>query len=219
MNEESVINTYRYSDFNQQELVKKYDNWYKRNRFAYLSEVNVIKKVIPRGLGLEIGVGTGRFASALNIFYGIDLANESLKLAYRRGVKVTLAIGEYLPFRDEIFDYVLMVITLSFFQDPKQALSEVNRILKKKGKIIIGMVDKNSFLGELYQKKKAEGYPFYREATLFSPPEVINFLKECDFKDFGIYQTIFQMPKKLKSIQQPMKGYGKGGFVVIDAKK
>jgi len=29
----------------------------------------------------------------------------------------------------------------------------------------------------------------------------------------------FQSPKDLKNIQQPIKGYGKGGFVVIDAKK
>lgn len=218
MNEVKSGNTYRYSDFN--EFVNRYDNWYERNRFAYLSEVDAIKKIIPKGgLGLEIGAGTGRFASALRVPYGIDPAKESLKLAYKLGVKTILAIGEYLPFKDEIFDYVLMVITLSFLQDPKQALSEANRVLKEKGQIIIGMVDKNSFLGELYQKKKAEGYTFYREATLFSPPEVIDFLKACDFKVFGIYQTIFQMPKKLKNIQQPMKGYGKGGFVVIDAKK
>jgi len=215
-----VVNTYRYSDFNKQELTKKYDNWYERNKFAYLSEVNIIEKLIPKNeLGLEVGVGTGRFASVLKVPYGIDPAKESLKIAYQRGVKVISATGEHLPFKDKTFHYLLMIITLSFLQDPKQALSEANRVLKEKGQIIIGMVDKNSFLGKLYQKKKIEGYPFYREATLFSPSEVIDFLKEYDFKDFGIYQTIFQMPKKLKSIQQPMKGYGKGGFVVIDAKK
>ena len=65
-------NNFRYPDFNKQELVKKYDNWYNRNRFAYISEINAIKKINPKGLGLEIGVGTGRFASKLNFSYGID---------------------------------------------------------------------------------------------------------------------------------------------------
>jgi len=212
-------NNFRYSDFNKQELVEKYDGWYKRNRFAYISEINVIKKIMPKGLGLEVGVGTGRFASVLNVLCGIDPAKESLKLAHQRGVKVVSAIGEHLPFNNETFDYVLMVITLSFLQDPKRALHEANRVLKQKRKIIIGMVDKNSFLGELYQKKGAEGHPFYRYANLFSPDEVINLLNESKFKNFKVYQTIFQLPKNLKNIEQPIEGYGKGGFVVIGAEK
>ena len=216
MNEKSA---YRYSDFNEQELVKKYDNWYERNRFAYLSEINSIKKIIPKGMGLEVGVGTGRFASTLNIPYGIDPAKQSLKIARQRGIEVALATGENLPFKDGIFDYLLMVITLSFLYNPKQALLEAKRVLRREGRVIIGMVDKNSFLGELYQKKKVDGYPFYREATLFSPSDVVNFLEEADFKILEIYQTIFQLPNELKNVQQPMKGYGEGGFVVIDAEK
>ena len=39
---------------------KKYGAWYDKNKFAYLSEVEVVKKVLPqRGKGLEIGVGKG----------------------------------------------------------------------------------------------------------------------------------------------------------------
>jgi len=219
MNEKNVINTYRYSDFNKEELVKKYDNWYKRNRFAYISEINAIKKRMPKGLGLEVGVGTGRFASVLNVHFGIDPARQTLKIAHQRGVKVALAVGENLPFKDEIFDYLMMIISLSFLKNPKRALLEANRVLRQEGKIIIGMVDKNSFLGKLYQKKRVKGYPFYRKATLFSPSEVINFLEEADFKILEIYQTIFQLLNELKNIQQPIKGYGKGGFVVIDAEK
>jgi ubiquinone/menaquinone biosynthesis C-methylase UbiE len=42
---------------------KEYDEWYEKNKLAYLSEVAALKKVIPKGKkGLEIGVGTGRFA-------------------------------------------------------------------------------------------------------------------------------------------------------------
>jgi len=52
---------------------KKYDAWYEKNKFAYLSEIGALKKVVPnKGEGLEIGVGTGRFASRLGIKYGAD---------------------------------------------------------------------------------------------------------------------------------------------------
>ncbi len=45
---------------------KKYDAWYDRNKFAYLSELEAIKRVLPeKGYGVEIGVGSGRFAAPL----------------------------------------------------------------------------------------------------------------------------------------------------------
>jgi len=219
MNEES-INTFIHSVFNTQKLVRRYDNWYEKYKFAYLSEINAIEKIIPKKVsGLEVGVGTGRFASVLNVPFGIDPAKESLKISHQRGVEVALAVGENLPFKNEIFDYLLMVISLSFLHDPRKALLEAKRVLKQKGEIIIGIVDKNGFLGKLYQKKKAEGHPFYREAILFSPSEVIDFLEEADFKILEIYQTIFRLPNELKNVQQPKKGYGDGAFVIISAKK
>ncbi|PIW33718.1 MAG: SAM-dependent methyltransferase, partial [bacterium (Candidatus Ratteibacteria) CG15_BIG_FIL_POST_REV_8_21_14_020_41_12] len=59
---------------------KRYDAWYDNYRFAYLSEVEAIKKVLPRkGKGLEVGVGTGRFASVLGIHYGIDPSVKMVK--------------------------------------------------------------------------------------------------------------------------------------------
>ena len=78
---------------------KKYDIWYDRNKFAYLSELEAIKKVIPSvGRGLEIGVGTGRFAAALNITIGIDPSHNMIEIASRRGVNVRWGFGEDLPF-------------------------------------------------------------------------------------------------------------------------
>jgi len=209
----------RHSDFN--EYVDRYDQWYERNRLAYLSEVSALKHLMPKkGLGLEIGVGTGRFASVLDTHFGIDLAERGLKIAKTRGIIVSLATGEFLPFKDESFDYVLMVITLSFFKNSKRALTEVYRIINHKGRFIIGFVDKNSFLGKLYKERKAKDHPFFREVKdFFSPQDIINLLTECRFKNFEIYQTIFKLPENIQVIQDAIEGHGKGGFVVIGANK
>ncbi len=60
---------------------KKYDAWYKENKFAYLSELEAIRKVLPKkGKGLEIGVGTGRFAAPLGIKFGIDPSEDMIQL-------------------------------------------------------------------------------------------------------------------------------------------
>ena len=39
-------------------FVREYDHWFVENSFAYLSEVEAIRRVIPdTGLGVEIGAG------------------------------------------------------------------------------------------------------------------------------------------------------------------
>ncbi|MDI6850734.1 MAG: hypothetical protein QMD82_02195 [bacterium] len=48
------------------------DQWYERNYYLFQSEVKALKKVVPDGIGLEVGVGTGRFAKELGIEFGVD---------------------------------------------------------------------------------------------------------------------------------------------------
>lgn len=196
---------------------KRYDSWYDRNRYAYLSELEAIKKVLPKkGKGLEIGVGTGRFAVPLGIKVGIDPAKNMVEIARKRGVKAGLGSGERIPFKNGTFDYVAIIITLSFVQNPKRVLKEVERVLKKNGKAVIGIIDKDSFLGKSYKGRKGV---FYKEANFFSVDEVIELLKTLGFNRFSYYQTIFRLPEKIDTIEKPKRGFGKGGFVVIRAKR
>ena len=196
---------------------KKYDAWYDRNKFAYLSEIKAIKKVLPKsGKGLEIGVGTGRFAVPLGIRMGIDPSHAMIELARERGVNARWDFGEDLPFLENTFDYAAIIITLCFVQDPLKVLKESRRVLKKNGKIIIGIIDKNSFLGKYYKKKRSI---FYKEANFFSIVEIVDLLKDAGFSEFSYYQTLYKLPEEIKLIQKPQKGFGKGGFVVITGEK
>ena len=196
---------------------KKYDIWYERNKFAYLSELEAIKEVLPKeGKGLEVGVGTGRFAHALGITMGIDPSKNMIDIAAERGVIVRCGFGENLPFFENTFDYVAIIITLCFVQNPQKVLSEARRVLKKTGKIILGIIDKDSFLGEFYQRKESV---FYKQANFFSIKDVSELLKVAGFNKITYRQTLFNYPDKLNSIEKPQKGFGKGGFVVIAAKK
>jgi ubiquinone/menaquinone biosynthesis C-methylase UbiE len=98
---------------------KKYDAWYNKNKFAYLSEIKALRKVMPeKGKGLEIGIGTGRFASVLGIKNGIDPSLGMIKLARKRGLNARLGVGEKLPFSNSFFDYVAIIITLCFVKNP-----------------------------------------------------------------------------------------------------
>ena len=199
------------------EHYKEYDAWYERNKFAYLSEIEAVKKaLLARGCGLEIGVGSGRFAAPLNITVGIDPSDKMVELARDRGVDARPGVGEKLLFSDNTFDYVAIIVTLCFVRDPEKVITESVRVLKPDGKIIIGIIDKESFLGKFYQKK---GSIFYGHARFFSIDEVVQMLRVAGFSNFLYYQTIFNYPDKLNTVEKPQEGFGKGGFVVISAAK
>lgn len=199
------------------EYYDEYDLWYERNRLAYLSELEAVRAALPgRGRGLEVGVGTGRFASPLGIPYGIDPSFRMIKLAGERGVKVIVARGEEMPFRDDTFDYALIAITICFVENPERVIRETGRVLKDGGRIVVAIIDKDSFLGRAYQSKKSK---FYREARFFSVDEVASLLYRCGFDDLSFLQTLFRFPNELEEVEGVEAGYGKGGFVVISARK
>jgi len=198
---------------------EEYDNWYERNRFAYLSELEALKCVIPKGdEGVEIGVGTGRFAKPLGISIGLDPSKNMLQIAKKIAIEAISGKGENLPIADEKFDFVLIVNTLCFVNDLRQVVIEARRVLKDKGKIIIGVIEKDSFLGKAYQSRKKKSR-FYKEAKLQSGREIVELLQKYDFKGVITVQTIFRSPEKIKVIESPRKGFGKGGFTVVCAEK
>ena len=193
----------------------EYEEWFERNRFAYLSELELLRAVIPGyGRGLEVGIGTGRFAAPLAIGFGIDPSGNMLKLAADPGLRVAIARGEQIPFKDGVFDYVLIMVTICFVRDPYRVVEESKRTMKDGGMIIIGIIDRDSWLGKLYLAKKDKS-KFYREASFYSAGEVTELLRSSNFRDIDVYQTIFEPPGVIRSVQNYREGSGEGGFAVI----
>ena len=94
-------------------------------------------------------------------------------------------------------------------------MTESHRVLKSGGRLIVGIIDKNSFLGKYYRRKKSI---FYKEANFFGVEELTDLLKVSGFGGFSYYQTLFHLPDKIKSTERSRKDFGEGGFVVISAR-
>ena len=201
-----------------EDYTEKYEKWFDNNRLAYLSELEGIKSLLSTGRGIEIGVGTGRFAAPLTIEFGIDPSLTMLKVAQKRKIKVIRGVGEHLPISDDSFDFALLATTLCFLKDTEQTLKEIKRIIKKDGTIILAFIDRESFLGKLYMKKK-EKNPFYKFANFYSVKEVIGKLEKTGFCNPEIKQTLFHFPEELKSMDDTKNGYEKGGFTIIRMRK
>jgi SAM-dependent methyltransferase len=197
----------------------RYEEWFNKNRYAYLSELQAVRHFVPvNARGVEIGIGSGRFAKPLGIGVGVEPSESMRALAQKKGLQVYDAVAEHLPFEDAQFDFVLMVTTICFVDDVKASFEEAKRILKKDGRFIIGFVDKKSPLGKTYEAHKEKNV-FYRDATFYSADEVIALLQECGFNEHEEVQTIFGNLHDVTRVQQFEEGYGHGGFVVVCAAK
>ncbi len=198
---------------------ERYEDWFKKNELAYKSELQAVKAQLPKsGKGIEIGIGSGRFAVPLGIKMGVDPSRKMREIAQKRGVKTICGVAENLPFGDSQFDFALMVTTICFVNDLNASFQEAYRILNSGGVLIIGFIDKESPVGRMYRHYKAKSV-FYRKATFYTVDEVVSKLKKAGFKKFSFTQTIFRGLAEINEIEPAKDGYGEGSFVVIKAKK
>lgn len=193
---------------------ERYDAWFEKHKNIYSSELKALQKALPKGVGLEIGVGSGRFAQPLGVKIGIDPSINMLRLAKERGIQVTLGVGENLPFKDNTFDFVLIVVTLCFVEEPEKVLYEAVRVLKNGGRLIAGEINKDSPWGRFYEAKR-EKSEFYRAANFYSGNEIIEMFGKAGIRYLELYQTLLQSLTLPEMQEKPEKGLDKGGFVVI----
>jgi SAM-dependent methyltransferase len=199
---------------------RAYDAWFDEHSAVYESELRAVRQALPRrGRGVEIGIGSGRFAKPLGITTGVDPSVGMSAITRSRGVHVICGIAEELPFVDDRFDFVLMVTVLLFLDDPLPAFHEVYRILHEGGIFVLAFVDGDSMLAHHYERKRRERNSTFRYSRFYSVSEVERFLRKAGFGRLEYSQTIFQMPDEIDELEPVKEGYGDGSFVVVRAVK
>jgi hypothetical protein len=108
-------------------IAASYDQWYELpvGQAVFYAEAICLRQLGGSFTGrwLEIGVGTGRFASSLGILEGIDPSFEMLKIAAARGIQTSAGRAESLPFSDKSFDGIFLALSLCFIPDTLHELS------------------------------------------------------------------------------------------------
>jgi len=102
------------------------------------------------GRVLEVGVGTGLNLplynlSSLESLEAVDLSRGMLQQAESKArtlgaaeiIHFQQANAEQLPFEDNYFDCVVDTFSLCVYTDPKQALSEMRRVTRPGGKVLL----------------------------------------------------------------------------------
>ena len=196
---------------------QRYETWFEKHEAAYISELLALRPFVPwEGRGIEIGVGSGRFAAPLGVQVGVDPSPAMLVYAAARGVEVVEGTAENLPFAEGSFDHALVVTTICFVDSPAGMLAEARRVLRPGGRLVIGFIDRESALGQDYLAHQAASV-FYREATFYSADEVAQLLRETGFSISTWGQTLTRPLPETREIEPLRAGRGQCAFVVVAA--
>lgn len=188
-----------------------YDEWFAQNPEIHARELRAVKSLLPEGgEGLEVGVGSGRFAGPLGVNTGVEPSEAMAARARAAGIRVARGVAENLPVMDGRFDFVLMVTVICFVDDLERTFAEARRVLRPGGSLVVAFIDRESELGRIYEQKK-ENDRFYRLARFYSAAEVGEALERAGFADLAARQTIFPAG----DTRDVAEGSGEGSFVVL----
>jgi ubiquinone/menaquinone biosynthesis C-methylase UbiE len=141
------------SEFTTEEIKRKYDESASKYAVAervqeFLGVRKLRRRLLRRASGevLEVACGTGANFSHYPqecTITAIDMSPAMVEIAQRRAEKLGLDVefrlmdAETLAFPDERFDTVVSTLTLCTFPDPVAALSEMERVCREDGRILL----------------------------------------------------------------------------------
>ena len=182
-----------------------------------LEERLLLDRIGPaRGLRiLDVGCGDGVLATQLAQggarVTGLDASTDMLAAAQRRaraaGVEVDLVEGvaDNLPFPTGQFDCVVSVATLCFVDDPRQAIREMVRVLKRGGRLILGELGRWNLWAAQRRVKGWLGADLWRAAHFRSRTDLLALASDAGLEDAIVTGAVFYPPLGLAAkVMAPM---------------
>lgn len=192
-------------------------------------EQEIILSFLKQNPILEIGTGTGRYASLLKNenYVGIDLSVNMLNEAREKDSNMLIcADGENLPFREETFSNVICSRTFRFLPNPVKALRESRRVLIKGGNCIVSVDLLKDFYGYRVARMIFKRYPY---ETHYRVREVIDLYRKAGLKvvyqkmPFNFPESFYQhVPRSLWKLVRWFDSrlkWTKGWFLIVVGKE
>lgn len=141
---------------------------------------------------LDVGCASGFLTSRIAGFFplaeifGIDSYKEAIQFGQKSYPNIKLRYGDAhkLPFKNESFNLITCIETLEHLENPKGAICEMARVLKKDGYILIGQ-DTDNLLFKLVWIvwTKRHGKVWHNSHLHpYSPKRLEKLIKECGLK-------------------------------------
>ncbi len=166
----------------------QYDRWFETpiGSVVKTSELDLVMELLAPAPGeflLDAGCGTGVFtldilasgASAV----GVDLSFPMIDKAARKWRLLSppfmpmIADMAALPFKDGSFDKTVSITALEFIEDAKRAVTELFRVTKRKGLIVVATLNSLSPWAARRRKEAEEKETVFSKAVFRSPEEML----------------------------------------------
>jgi ubiquinone/menaquinone biosynthesis C-methylase UbiE len=203
-----------------------YEDWYEEPMGAqvYQAELHGLERLLhARGLGVEIGAGTGTFASNLDNEYRVviclDPSPGMLAKTVRKGLHAVLGMGESMPFREMIFDFAFMVVVIEFLTNPQTVLESVKYNLKPCSPLVTLTINRSSPWGMFYKTLAEKGDPIFAHATFYDMHEIELLLLDACYTLQSSLSTLTNAPTEYNVGVKLIPGTAKAGVVLIKALK
>lgn len=168
---------------------------------------------------LDVATGTGDLAIAAmrlnpSKIDGIDISQKMMEIGKdkidRKGFncKIVLTPGdsENIPFGDTVFDVAMVAFGVRNFSDPLKGLSEMNRVIRDKGMILV------------LEFSKPSGFLF-RSVYNFYFRKILPFFGKLFSKDKAAYSYLPDSVKKFPDNEEFLKLLTLAGFSDLRQKK
>jgi len=212
------------------ETAQQYDEWYKEKKGGFIDkiETDLAFAMIETYEGmkiLDIGCGTGNFSMKLAKMgcrvTGIDVSQKMLDVARAKASQGALDIAFItmdaadLKFADNEFDAVVSMAAFEFIKDVKIAVSEIFRVVKAGGQILIGTINRESEWGEFYRLDEVREGSVFKYAEFKSLEEIMSWKPEKLLKTGEcLYVSPFAEESLFNDETEEQSSKGKrGGFI------
>lgn len=124
---------------------------------GYKYKIRIEKSILlveTRGKVLDIGCADGKISLQIknktNIVYGCDRKKKLLNVAKQKGIKTKLCdLEREIPFPDRTFDGAVCLEVIEHVYNTDLLLSEINRVLKNNGYLVLSTPDICAFRNRL----------------------------------------------------------------------
>lgn len=144
-----------------------------------------------QGDTLDIGCGIGDLLRFWPGMKGVDVNPTTVDFCRSQGLDVSLMPFDELPFPTATFDRLVLDNVLEHLVAPMPLLSEISRVLRPGGRVIVGVPGSRGYAQDPDHKI------FYDE------PGLINVLNKAGFQA----RTIFHAPARSAFLERKMRQY------------
>lgn len=163
-------------------------------RLWHTNKLRAVLELIPQESSkiLDVGCASGWFISKVSRkfpkaqCYGIDIYDKGIRYAKKIYPKIEFEVADAhrIPYRKNTFDLVICTEVLEHLDNPKIAILEIKRVLKKDGLAVIELDSGNLLFSIVWYMWRKFGGKVWNDSHLYSfnIKKLEKMIQSCGFK-------------------------------------